>query len=284
MGRWLKNWFSNYVPIDGTPFRYGANNFQTVEAFYQAQKYTPIHEKKITAMAKMKPWEAKAHWRDMPANKRILYMRANWHMLNNMLMEIALSYKFRPGTAHHKNLMLHSGPIVEKNNWHDNYWGDCICGAERCAKQGENRLGKILTKLKNTQHKPLNLIIAGSRTITESKHVGKALTYAGVRTVDVDAIVSGRASGVDAIGEHIAQLNMLPVVYFPANWEDLGKKAGHIRNKQMAEYADALIAVWDGSSRGTLNMISTMRNLGKPWFVYDVNNKACSGSVWTVVK
>lgn len=36
----------------------------------------------------------------------------------------------------------------------------------------------------------------------------------------------------------------------------------------MAGYADALIAIWDGKSRGTAHMIETMKKLGKPTFVF----------------
>lgn len=49
---------------------------------------------------------------------------------------------------------------------------------------------------------------------------------------------------------------------FPADWGKYGKSAGVLRNKQMAEYADGLIAFWDGKSRGTANMIETAKGLG----------------------
>ena len=45
------------------------------------------------------------------------------------------------------------------------------------------------------------------------------------------------------------------VAYFPADWERYGKAAGYIRNKEMAQNADALVAFWDGESRGTKSMI-----------------------------
>lgn len=47
----------------------------------------------------------------------------------------------------------------------------------------------------------------------------------------------------------------IPVIHFPANWDKHGKSAGHIRNAEMAKYADALVAFWDGKSKGTKGMI-----------------------------
>ena len=68
-------------------------------------------------------------------------------------------------------------------------------------------------------------------------------------------IVSGKAKGADFLGETYAIEKGYEISYFPAGWEKHGKSAGVIRNEQMANYADALIAFWDGKSRGTKNMI-----------------------------
>jgi uncharacterized phage-like protein YoqJ len=53
---------------------------------------------------------------------------------------------------------------------------------------------------------------------------------------------------------------------YPANWRKYGKRAGHRRNQQMADNADALIALWDGESPGTRDMIRRMEN--KPTIIY----------------
>jgi hypothetical protein len=68
-------------------------------------------------------------------------------------------------------------------------------------------------------------------------------------------IVSGTAKGADSLGERYATENGLNVKKFPANWEMYKKAAGYIRNEEMAIYADALIAFWDGKSKGTKHMI-----------------------------
>ena len=68
-------------------------------------------------------------------------------------------------------------------------------------------------------------------------------------------IVSGCANGADKLGERYASENDYHIIKFPADWDKHGKSAGYIRNKEMAKYADALIAFWDGKSKGTKHMI-----------------------------
>lgn len=79
--------------------------------------------------------------------------------------------------------------------------------------------------------------------------------------------VCGMAIGVDCLGEQWAIANSVPVKEMPANWNKHGRAAGPIRNREMAEYADAAIIVWDGKSRGTRNMINEMIRKKKPYFL-----------------
>jgi hypothetical protein len=71
-------------------------------------------------------------------------------------------------------------------------------------------------------------------------------------------IVSGHARGADTLGEKYAQDEGFDLEIYPAQWKKLGKQAGYRRNEQMAEVADALIAFWDGESKGTKHMIDIM--------------------------
>lgn len=75
-------------------------------------------------------------------------------------------------------------------------------------------------------------------------------------------IVSGHAAGADALGERYAQERGLICEAHPADWVNNGRAAGPIRNAEMAAVADALIAFWDGKSRGTADMISKARAKG----------------------
>jgi len=110
----------------------------------------------------------------------------------------------------------------------------------------------------------MKVIVAGSRSIKNIVVVYDALARSGIS--EIDEIVSGMAQGVDRLGEMVAQELGIFVQRFQADWDNHGKDAGFIRNKQMADYADALVAVWDGGSKGTQHMIDIMRKQDK--FVY----------------
>ena len=70
--------------------------------------------------------------------------------------------------------------------------------------------------------------------------------------------MSGGARGVDTLGAKYGQAYNIPVQYFIPDWDTLGKGAGFIRNQQMADYADCLIAIRaaTGKSKGTDDMIA----------------------------
>lgn len=73
--------------------------------------------------------------------------------------------------------------------------------------------------------------------------------------IPITEVVSGHSGNVDLLGEQWARGVNLPITVFKASWQEFGSSAGPRRNRQMAAYAEALIAIWDGKSRGTLNMI-----------------------------
>lgn len=120
----------------------------------------------------------------------------------------------------------------------------------------------------------MKLIIAGSRTIKTLCPYWFRDTLANfgincqVDSNDITEIVSGTAGGVDTLGEKFASKYILRVKRFPADWDNKGKAAGFIRNAEMAKYADALLLVWDGKSRGSANMKVQMEKLNKP--IYEV--------------
>ncbi|MCK5610058.1 DUF2493 domain-containing protein [Candidatus Pacearchaeota archaeon] len=112
----------------------------------------------------------------------------------------------------------------------------------------------------------IRVIIAGGRTICD-----KRLLWDVIQGLDfeITEVVSGMAKGADAMGVAYATWAEIPVAEFPAEWDNFNlpgtvvKKgqygeynatAGFFRNDEMAQYADVLILVWDGSSRGSSNM------------------------------
>jgi len=109
------------------------------------------------------------------------------------------------------------------------------------------------------------MIIAGSRSINDYPRIVKILEK---HKHEITEIVCGLAAGVDNLGKRYSEINKIPLKVFPAEWEKHGKSAGYKRNLQMAEYADALIAVWDGKSKGTKHMIDIMQKKLKPVFIY----------------
>lgn len=114
----------------------------------------------------------------------------------------------------------------------------------------------------------MKVIVAGSRGIDSYGLVCHAIRFSNL---DLSEVVSGTARGVDRLGERYGHESEVPVKQFPADWDKYGKRAGYVRNEQMAEYADALVAIWDGESRGTKNMIELMEARNKPVFVYKVD-------------
>ncbi len=112
----------------------------------------------------------------------------------------------------------------------------------------------------------MKTIIAGSRGIDEYQLVVEAVEESGWFK-DITEVVSGGARGPDRLGEMWAKYHQIPIKLFPADWDRLGRGAGHIRNAQMADYADALIAVYDGHSRGTANMIQRAKSKGLKVYV-----------------
>lgn len=114
----------------------------------------------------------------------------------------------------------------------------------------------------------MKVIIAGSRSVTSPSVIIDAINYSGF---DIDEVVSGTARGVDRIGEQWGCSNNKKITRFPADWDKHGKSAGYRRNVDMAQYADALIAVWDGSSKGTQHMINIAHENGLEVFIFLVN-------------
>ena len=108
----------------------------------------------------------------------------------------------------------------------------------------------------------MKVIIAGTREVTNYKALLNAIENA---PFEITEVVSGCCRGVDQLGERWAKENGIPTKIFRANFFQYGKRAGPLRNKEMAEYADALIAIWDGKSNGTKDMINKMKRVKKPY-------------------
>jgi len=105
----------------------------------------------------------------------------------------------------------------------------------------------------------MKTIVAGGRDFTDFNFLSTILDK---KANSITEIVCGGAKGADAMGKKWAELRNVPVKMFPADWKRYGRGAGPKRNTEMANYAEQLIAFWDGESKGTKHMINQAKKLG----------------------
>jgi len=113
---------------------------------------------------------------------------------------------------------------------------------------------------------PTKVIIAGGRMFNDYNSLKTNCNNILKQYSNIE-IVSGAANGADQLGEKYARKRKYLIKRFPAEWDKYGKLAGRKRNKQMADYADVLIAFWDNKTKGTKHMIETARKNGLDVYV-----------------
>lgn len=136
---YLSNYFSARVEWDGRVW-------PTVEHLYNARKCPELaHQEEIRSAGK--PGQAKQAAYRLP-------WRVDWPEVRVEIMLDCVRRKFtqHPDLAR-KLKTTGDALLVEKNWWHDNFWGDCVC--KRCIpKNGENQLGKILMQIRKEMRSP----------------------------------------------------------------------------------------------------------------------------------
>jgi hypothetical protein len=100
----------------------------------------------------------------------------------------------------------------------------------------------------------MRVIIAGSRDFNDYNSLERKMNVI-LKNQDDVTIISGTARGADKLGERYAEENHHKLVKYPALWDLYGKKAGYMRNEEMARSSDAAVVFWDGKSKGTKHMI-----------------------------
>lgn len=110
----------------------------------------------------------------------------------------------------------------------------------------------------------MKVIIAGSRSFGAETDLMQLNLSMAALAWPVTEVVSGGARGADLAGEQWARDQGIAIRKFVPDWRGHGRRAGIVRNIEMANYADAAVVFWDGSSRGSANMIEEMRKRGKP--------------------
>lgn len=83
----------------------------------------------------------------------------------------------------------------------------------------------------------------------------------------ISHIVSGGAVGADGLAELYAKDRCLPITVYPANWNKHGKGAGYIRNQQIVDDCDVVLAFPDPNSVGTYDTVDKANKAGKEAYV-----------------
>ena len=102
----------------------------------------------------------------------------------------------------------------------------------------------------------MKIAVVGSRNIAVN-NIGKYIP-------NCDEIISGGAVGIDTCAAKYAQENGIKLTVIVPQYERYGRAAPIVRNKEIVDYADKIIAFWDGNSRGTLSVIKYAEKVRKP--------------------
>ena len=103
----------------------------------------------------------------------------------------------------------------------------------------------------------MKIAVIGSRNL-KVENLGEYIL------ADCDEIVSGGACGIDRCAAEFAVEKRIKLTEFLPRYEKYGRAAPIVRNRQIVDYADEVIAFWDGKSRGTLSVIKYAHKQGKP--------------------
>jgi hypothetical protein len=123
----------------------------------------------------------------------------------------------------------------------------------------------------------MRLGVVGSRTFNDYSYLHKKLTgllwdlmepQTGELPPSAFSFVSGGARGADSIAAQWAKAWGYEMFVFPADWDKYGKSAGYRRNKDIVDYADIVVAFWDGKSKGTQHTIDLATKQGKPTYIF----------------
>lgn len=123
------------------------------------------------------------------------------------------------------------------------------------------------------------VIICGSRTLGR-EHLLNALRECKWSN-QIKTVISGGAKGIDTEAALYAARNKISKEIYPAKWRIHGRRAGPIRNQQMIDEGkpDSIIAVWDGDSPGTADMLRRTDKAKLRTFIYMVSKSGQSYSV-----
>lgn len=142
--RWLSNFWLQPVTFDGIEYASSEHAYQAAKMDPAATTIDPATEQKVNArayIATLTPGQAKRFTKGVT-------LPPNWHTTTKFdVMEQLLRQKFTNPELRRKLLATGNAHLEETNRWHDCAFGVCVC--PKCKGQGENRLGKILMKIRS---------------------------------------------------------------------------------------------------------------------------------------
>lgn len=112
----------------------------------------------------------------------------------------------------------------------------------------------------------MKLAIVGSRTFNDYNLLETTIKE-HVDVSQITHIVSGGARGADKLGEVFAQKYNIQTIIYKPDWNKYGKGAGFVRNYDIINTADTVIAFWDGESKGTKHDIDIANETRKPLII-----------------
>lgn len=104
----------------------------------------------------------------------------------------------------------------------------------------------------------MKVAVIGSRTFNDYELLRQTLSK-----LEITLVVSGGAKGADSLGEEYANANNIPTKIFLPDWEKYGKSAGMLRNSDIINEAEIVVAFWDGESKGCKDAIAKANKLNK---------------------
>jgi hypothetical protein len=104
----------------------------------------------------------------------------------------------------------------------------------------------------------MKVAVIGSRGFNDYSYLKSKLDQ-----FEIDEIVSGGAKGADSLAERYAREMGIDLKVYLPKYKKFGRVAPLIRNRQIVEDSDLVVAFWDGKSKGTKNAIGEANKLGK---------------------
>ncbi len=115
----------------------------------------------------------------------------------------------------------------------------------------------------------MKIAVVGSRSFDDYEFLKKILNYhTSTLVYPCVQIISGGARGADTLAKQYATEHGLDIQEFIPDWDTHGKSAGYLRNEQIVDACDELVAFFDGKSRGTGHSVELAENAGKPVYKY----------------